>query len=124
MNEKSGSMVMTEFEQLRDQLRVFAAEREWDQFHSPKNLAMALCVEASELLEKFQWLSEDQSRNLPPELLAAAGEEAADVLLYLIRLGDKLGIDLIAAARNKLERNAQKYPIDKARGNSRKYTEL
>ncbi len=115
---------MTEFEQLRDQLRVFAAEREWDQFHSPKNLAMALCVEASELLEKFQWLSEDQSRNLPPELLAAAGEEAADVLLYLIRLGDKLGIDLIAAARNKLERNAQKYPIDKARGNSRKYTEL
>jgi NTP pyrophosphatase (non-canonical NTP hydrolase) len=117
-------MVMTEFEQLRDQLRIFAAEREWDQFHSPKNLAMALCVEASELLEKFQWLSEDQSRNLSPELLPAVGEEAADVLLYLIQLSDKLGIDLIVAARDKLERNAQKYPVDKARGSSRKYTEL
>lgn len=115
---------MTELESLRDQLRDFAAARDWDQFHSPKNLAMALSVEAGELVETFQWLTEEQSRRLPPETLAAAGDEVADVLLYLVRLSDKLGIDPIAAARRKLLVNAAKYPADKARGNSRKYTEL
>jgi dCTP diphosphatase len=115
---------VTEFEKLRNQLRDFAAERDWDQFHSPKNLAMALSVEAAELLEHFQWLSEEQSRRLSAETLAAASEEAADVLLYLIRLSDKLDIDLVAAARKKLELNARKYPADKARGSSKKYTEL
>ena len=115
---------MTELESLREQLRVFAAARDWDQFHSPKNLAMALSVEAGELLETFQWLSEDQSRRLPAEVLAAASDEVADVLLYLIRLCDQLGIDPIAAANRKLVANAAKYPVDKARGNSKKYTEL
>ena len=115
---------MTELESLREQLRTFAAARDWDQFHSPKNLAMALSVEAAELLETFQWLSEDQSRHLPPEVLAAASDEVADVLLYLIRLCDKLGIDPVVAANRKLAANEVKYPADKARGNSKKYTEL
>ncbi|MEO8753602.1 MAG: nucleotide pyrophosphohydrolase [Casimicrobiaceae bacterium] len=115
---------MTELESLREQLRDFAAAREWDQFHSPKNLAMALAVEAGELLETFQWLTDEQSRNLAPEALAAASDEVADVLLYLLRLSDKLAIDPIAAANRKLLANARKYPADKARGNSKKYSEL
>ena len=115
---------VSELQRLRDALRVFAAAREWDQFHSPKNLAMALSAEAGELLETFQWLTEAQSRNPMPEVRAAAAEEAADVLLYLIRLCDQLGIDPIAAADRKMLANAAKYPVDKARGNSKKYTEL
>lgn len=115
---------MDKLEALRERLEHFAAERDWDPFHSPKNLAMALSVEAAELLERFQWLTEEQSRNLSPEDLAAVRDEAADVLLYLIRLCDKLGIDPAQAASDKMRRNAEKYPVDKARGNSRKYTEL
>jgi dCTP diphosphatase len=115
---------MKELESLRDELRAFAAARDWGQFHSPKNLAMALSAEAGELLEVFQWLTEAQSRSLPPDAQAAAGEEVADVLLYLLRLCDELGIDPIEAARRKLVANAAKYPVDKARGTSRKYTEL
>ncbi len=115
---------MTDLESLRDQLRAFAAARDWEQFHSPKNLAMALSVEAGELLEIFQWLTEEQSRSPSPAARAAAAEEAADVLLYLIRLADTLDIDLIAAATRKLVANAEKYPVDKARGNSKKYNEL
>ena len=113
-----------DIEALRNALRAFAAARDWDQFHSPKNLAMALAGEAGELLENFQWLTEEQSRNPSPEVLSAAGEEIADVLLYLIRLSDKLGIDPIAAANAKMLANAQKYPVHKARGTARKYTEL
>lgn len=115
---------MNGLESLREQLRAFAAERDWDPFHSPKNLAMALSVEAAELLEHFQWLSEEQSRRLPPPKLAAVSEETADVLLYLIRLCDKLDIDLIDAAQRKIAANAVKYPPDQARGNARKYTEF
>jgi NTP pyrophosphatase (non-canonical NTP hydrolase) len=109
--------------QLRDALRQFAAERDWNQFHSPKNLATALTVEAAELLEHFQWLKDGSTVELPPEKLAQVREELADVLLYLIRLADKLEVDLVAAARDKLEVNARKYPVEKARGSSRKYTE-
>ena len=115
---------MTDLESLRDQLRTFAAERDWDQFHSPKNLATALAVEASELLEHFQWLTEAQSKQLPPETLGEVGAELADVLLYLIRISDKLGIDLIVAASAKIVLNAEKYPVEKARGSSKKYTAL
>jgi NTP pyrophosphatase (non-canonical NTP hydrolase) len=104
-------------------LRAFAAERDWAQFHSPKNLACALSVEAAELLEHFQWLTDEQSRQLPPERLAAVGHEAADVLLYLLQLADQLGIDLAEAAREKIEVNARKYPAGLVRGSSRKYTE-
>jgi len=109
---------------LRDALRAFAAERDWDQFHAPKNLAMALAVEAAELLEVFQWMTDAGSRTLAPTAQAAASEEIADVLLYLVRLADVLGIDPLAAAERKMVANAEKYPVAKARGTSRKYTDL
>jgi len=117
----SGSDALLE---LRDRLRRFAAERDWQQFHAPKNLAMALSVEAGELLEHFQWLSEDASRRLPAGDLAKVREELADVLLYLVRLADELGVDLAVAARDKIELNARKYPVDRARGTSRKSTDF
>ncbi len=110
--------------ELRDALRVFAAERDWDQFHSPRNLATALAVEAAELLEPFQWLDESRGRELPPAARAAVEEEMADVLLYLVRLADRLDVDLAQAARTKMARNAEKYPVEKSRGSSRKYDEL
>ena len=110
--------------QLRDELRRFAADRDWDQFHSPKNLASALAVEAAELLEPFQWLTEEQSRQLTPEQSEAVRDEMADVLLYLVRLADKLDINLAAAASDKILRNSAKYPVEKARGSSKKYTNL
>lgn len=106
---------------LRDRLRRFAAERDWDQFHSPRNLAAALSVEAAELLEPFQWLTEDESRNLDPAQLAAVRDELADVLLYLVRLADKLEVDLAAAAREKIVKNGVKYPVATSKGSSRKY---
>ena len=99
---------------LRQQLRAFAAARDWQQFHSPKNLAMALSVEAAELLEHFQWLTEDQSRQLPPDQRTAVAHELADVLLYLVQVADSLDIDLLRAARDKLELNALKYPAGPA----------
>ena len=109
---------------LSQQLDQFAKDRDWQQFHSPKNLASALVVEAGELLEHFQWMTEEQSRSLPPEKRDAAGAELADVLLYLTQLASALGIDPIAAAEAKLKLNAQKYPADLARGSSKKYNEL
>lgn len=108
---------------LQASLRAFAQERDWGQFHSPKNLASALSVEAAELLEHFQWMTEDQSRDLPPAKVQKVGSEVADVLLYLLQLCDKLGIDPIEAARTKIAANALKYPVALAKGNSTKYTE-
>ena len=105
---------------LRDRLRAFALARDWGQFHSPKNLACALSVEAAELLEHFQWMTEEQSRAPDAVQHAEIALEAADVLLYLIQLADQLGIDLLAAADRKIALNAAKYPIESARGNSRK----
>jgi dCTP diphosphatase len=115
---------MMELEALQNELRRFAAERDWDQFHSPKNLASALAVEAAELLEPFQWLTEDQSRHLTPVQAAAVKDEIADVFIYLIRLSDKLGVNLMEAASEKIRRNAEKYPVAKSKGSSAKYTEL
>ena len=112
---------------LRDiavQLDLFAKNRDWQQFHSPKNLASALVVEAGELLEHFQWMTEQQSRALSPEKRNSVAAEIADVLLYLIQLSAALGIDPIAAAQAKLKLNELKYPVDLARGNSKKYDEL
>lgn len=117
-------MTTQDLTQLRDALRDFAAERDWDQFHSPKNLASALAVEAAELLECFQWLSEAESRKLSPNQHARAREELADVLNYLVRLADKLDVDLLEAAREKMAKNALKYPADKARGSAKKYSDL
>ena len=115
---------MTTLDPLRDALRAFTAARDWGPFHSPKNLAIALSVEAAELLEVFQWMTEADSRNLEPAAKAAASEEIADVLLYLILLSDALGIDPVAAAEHKMVETAQKYPVEKARGTSTKYTRL
>lgn len=114
---------MNELEQLVQQLRDFARERDWDQFHSPKNLAMALAVEAAELLEQFQWLTERESAVLDESRRARVREEIADVLLYVLRLSDRLGIDPLAAAADKIRLNAQRYPADKVRGQARKYDE-
>jgi NTP pyrophosphatase (non-canonical NTP hydrolase) len=110
-------------EVLQNELREFAAARDWEQFHSPKNLAMALAVEAAELMEPFQWLTEEQSRRLAerPEDYRAVGEELADVQIYLLRLADLLGIDLEEAVSQKMAKNAEKYPIELARGNAVKY---
>jgi NTP pyrophosphatase (non-canonical NTP hydrolase) len=109
--------------ELRDKLRRFVAERDWDQYHSPKNLAMALSVEAAELVEHFQWLTEAQSRALPPAKLAQVRDEMADVLVYLVRLADKLEVDLLTAAAQKIDQNALKYPAEKVRGSMKKYSE-
>lgn len=108
---------------LRDKLRAFAAARDWDQFHSPKNLSMALMVEAAELMEHFQWLTEAQSAELSPDGRQGAGEELADILLYLVRLSDRLGVDLREATLRKLEKNALKYPADQVRGSAKKHCE-
>ena len=109
---------------LSKELERFAGERDWEQFHSPKNLASALVVEASELLEHFQWMTEDQSRALPIEKRAIGGAESADVLLYRIHLADALDIDPIAASAEKLELNNLKYPVARTRRSSKKYDKL
>ena len=114
---------MSELEELRVRISNFAKERDWDQFHSPKNLAMALIVEAGELLEHFQWLKQSESFELSPDKLEAVAEELADILVYLVRIADQLGIDLISATDKKIEVNELKYPADKVRGSARKYTE-
>lgn len=108
---------------LRDQIRAFVDERDWDQFHTPKNLATALSVEAAELLEPFQWLQVGNADELGAKNLVQVSHEMADVLVYLVRLADKLDIDLMAAATEKMALNRDKYPADKVRGDSRKYTE-
>lgn len=109
---------------LRRRLQEFAQARDWEQFHSPKNLAAALIVEAAELLEHFQWLTQEQSRQLSPDTMRKVEEELADVLLYLVRLSDQLGVDLESAAWHKIERNEQKYPADLVRSSAKKYTEF
>lgn len=114
---------MRELDDLKLRLRKFAADRDWDQFHSPKNLSMALIAEAAELVEHFQWLTEEQSASLSPAKLKEVEEELADILIYLVRSADKLGINLIEAAQQKIEKNDHKYPADKVKGNSKKYTE-
>ena len=101
-------------------LREFARERDWEQFHSPKNLAMAMIVEAGELLEHFQWLTEAQSLSLDAAKREPVAQELADVLLYLVRLADRLDIDLLDAASRKIVLNARKYPADRVRGSARK----
>ncbi len=114
---------MSDSESLIQTLRDFAKERDWEQFHSPKNLAMALTVEAAELLEQFQWLTEEQSSALDSKQLARVEEEIADIFLYLLRLSDVLDLDLIDAAKKKMTTNAKKYPVEKVKGSSKKYDE-
>ena len=109
---------------LRERVDVFVRERDWDQFHNPKNLAMALATEVGELVEHFQWLSAEQSARLDDAAKAEVAHEIADVFIFLLRLADKLGIDPIAAAEHKLVLNAAKYPIELARGRATKYNKL
>lgn len=108
--------------ELKNRLREFVDERDWQQFHTPKNLAMALAGEAAEILEIFQWLTAEQSADLPEDKLAEVREEIGDVLIYLVRLADQLGIDPLQAANDKIERNRKKYPADLVRGRADKYT--
>ena len=130
----------TDLNTLKQRLRDFTEARDWDQFHSPKNLSMALSAEVAEIIEHLtnhgcsnvvgagrtgttQWLAGEQSKNLPQNKLDEVETELADTLIYLIRLADKLDIDLLAAATNKIELNELKYPVEKAKGNAKKYTE-
>ncbi len=108
---------------LRSRLQAFVDERDWQQFHSPKNLVMAMIVEAAELVEHFQWMTEQQSRELAPDKKELVAQEIADTFVYLLRIAEVLGIDIIDAAKRKLEINAKKYPAEKARGSNAKYTE-
>jgi NTP pyrophosphatase (non-canonical NTP hydrolase) len=110
--------------ELRDRLREFTREREWDRYHTPKNLAMALIVEAAELAEHFQWLTAEESQSPQDGKREKIRDELADVLIYLVELADTLEVDLAAAAHDKIAKNALKYPVDKARGNALKYDEL
>jgi dCTP diphosphatase len=111
-------------QELRSALRQFALDRDWAQFHSSKNLAIALSVEAAEVLEHFQWSSAEEEATFTAEKRAQIRLELADVLLYLVRLADRLNIDLASAARDKIALNAQKYPVERAKGSAKKYTEL
>lgn len=110
-------------ESLRDRLREFAKERDWDQYHTPKNLSMALIGEAAELIEHFQWVNGDHSHILEDKTRQSVEEEIADILIYLVRISDKLGIDLYEAVNRKIRINEKKYPADKVRGSAKKYTE-
>ena len=112
-----------EFERLRDIVRTFVDERDWDQFHSPKNLAAALTVEAAVLVEHFQWLQHGRVDELGPDKLTEVRHEMADVLVYLVRLADKLDVDLVRAVEEKMVLNRAKYPADQVRGDARKYDE-
>lgn len=115
---------MNEISTLAETLEQFAQKRDWNQFHTPKNLVMALSVEVAELVEEFQWLTEEQSAHLAAEKLAKVKDEVGDVFNYLVRLSSKLNIDLISAANDKIAKNEGKYPVEKAKGNAKKYTEL
>ena len=116
-------MTGSDLNQLSERLRRFAEARDWEQFHSPKNLSMALIAECAELVEHFQWLSEAQSQTLPADKLAEVELEMADIQIYLLRLAERLGVDLLDAVERKIALNEQKYPADRVRGSAKKYTE-
>ncbi len=116
----------TKLQEIKDKVLAFARERDWEQFHSPKNLSMAISAEAAELMEHFLWGSPEQSRAdmQVPKIRAQVEEELADVLIFAIEFANMTGIDLSAAIASKIQRNAEKYPVEKARGRSDKYTDL
>ncbi len=118
------SMKKPDLNNLKRRLREFARKRDWDQFHSPKNLSMALSVEVAEIVEHFQWLTEEQSKDLSQDKKDEVETELADTLIYLIRLADTLDVDLLAAALKKIEVNERKYPVDKSKGNAKKYNDF
>jgi NTP pyrophosphatase (non-canonical NTP hydrolase) len=110
--------------ELTEKIRAFARDRDWEQFHSPKNLAMALSVEVAEVVEHFQWLTQEESRRPDPVRLEQIRQEIGDVMIYLVRLADQLGIDPLQAADEKIQINEKKYPVEKSRGLAAKYTDL
>ena len=110
--------------ELTKKIRAFAQNRDWDQFHSPKNLAMALSVEVAEVVEHFQWLTQEESQQLDTDKMNKLREEIGDVMIYLARLADRLGIDPVQAAEEKMRINEKRYPVEKAKGLATKYTEL
>ena len=116
-------MSADDIEDLRQRLSDFAAVRNWDQFHSPKNLSMALIAEAAELVEHFQWLSQSESKLIQGDKLEAVRQELADIQIYLIRIADKLNVDLLEAVDKKIQINEDRYPVDKVYGSNKKYSE-
>lgn len=120
------AMKNIDLQKLNQDIEHFVSEREWDQFHSVKNLSMALSVESSELLEIFQWMSEEDSNHIKnnSQVMGKIEDEVADIFVYLLRIISKTDIDLEQVVRNKMSKNAQKYPVEKSRGNSKKYNEL
>ncbi len=126
ISQKSGAPLLIDISGLSEALSIFASERNWDQYHSPKNLAMALTGEVGELSEIFQWLTEDASKSVAtnPDTATAVRDELADVTLYLVRLASVLGVDLNEAVTQKLQKNAAKYPVDKSHGSHKKYDKL
>ncbi|NME80330.1 nucleotide pyrophosphohydrolase [Rhodococcus sp. 105337] len=124
MKSAGTELEVTTIDELQAAVRAFTDEREWGQFHTPKNLIMALTGELGELAEIFQWLTPEQADQLDPQQRKQTSDELADVFIYLLRLADVLDIDLAHAVRSKLASNASKYPVDQARGNATKYTEL
>ncbi len=126
ISQKSGAPLLIDISGLSEALSIFASERNWDQYHSPKNLAMALTGEVGELSEIFQWLTEDASKSVAtnPDTATALRDELADVTLYLVRLASVLGVDLNEAVSQKLQKNAAKYPVDKSHGSHKKYDKL
>ncbi len=116
-------MSQNTLETLRQQLSEFASVRNWEQFHSPKNLSMALSAEVAELIEHFQWLTEKQSSDLSPDKLEEVGYELADILIYLVRIADKLDVDLLEVAYKKMAINEKRYPVEKVKGDARRASE-
>ena len=110
--------------ELQDAVEAFVAERDWAQFHTPKNLAMGVAIEAAEIMEHFQWSTGEESRALAAEKRAMVANEIGDVLIYLLRLARVLDIDPVAAATDKLAQNRRKYPVEKAKGRATKYVDL
>lgn len=115
-----------DLDKMLTEIKTFVNDRDWEQFHSVKNLSMALSVESSELLEIFQWMSEADSNNVKnnPTVMGKVNDELADILVYLLRIADRTGVDLETAVYNKMKKNIEKYPVEKSRGNSKKYNEL
>jgi len=115
-------MVEDPVDDIKQRLRKFVADRDWQQFNSPKNLSMALIAEAGELVEHFQWLTDEQSKKLDTDQLKAVSHELADIFIYLLRLADELNVDLLKASNEKLIINSKKYPVEKVKGSAKKYT--
>ena len=116
-------MKIMNISEIQNQLKKFAIERDWEQFHTPKNLAMALSVEASELVEIFQWLNVEESNSPDQRQIEKINNEVADIAMYLLRFCSVLRIDLEKAIESKLERNAEKYPVNLSKGNAQKYNQ-